>query len=73
MRLRAFLPWSLLGTAVWSAAFTLVGYAFHRSFAGAADTLAHGALAAAAIAAAALAWRAHRVRRTALAVPHRAR
>ena len=60
MRLRAFLPWSLLGTAVWSAAFTLVGYAFHASFASAADLLAHGALAAAVVAAVALLWR-HRV------------
>ncbi len=57
MRLRAFLPWSLLGTAVWSAAFTLVGYAFHRSFATAADTLAHGAFGLAVLAAALLTWR----------------
>ena len=27
MRLRAFLPWSLLGTAAWATTFTLVGYA----------------------------------------------
>ena len=26
MRLRAFLPWSLLGTAAWATTFTLVGY-----------------------------------------------
>ena len=32
LRLRAFLPWSLLGTAVWASAFTLVGYAFSESF-----------------------------------------
>ena len=32
MRLRAFLPWSLLGTAAWATTFTLVGYAFHDSF-----------------------------------------
>jgi membrane-associated protein len=68
MRLRAFIPWSLLGTAVWSAAFTLVGYAFHRSFSTAADTLAHGALAFAVVAAAVLAWRAHRQARRAAAV-----
>jgi membrane-associated protein len=60
MRLCAFLPWSLLGTAVWSATFTLVGYAFHRSFSTAADTLTHGALALAVVVAGALAWRAHR-------------
>ena len=60
MRLRAFLPWSLLGTAVWSATFTLVGYAFHRSFSTAADTLTHGALALAVVASGALVWRAHR-------------
>jgi membrane protein DedA with SNARE-associated domain len=60
MRVRAFLPWSLLGTLVWSSAFTLVGYAFHRSFASAAGTLTHGALALAVAAAAALALREHR-------------
>ena len=32
LRFRAFLPWSLLGTAVWASAFTLVGYAFSESF-----------------------------------------
>jgi membrane protein DedA with SNARE-associated domain len=60
MRVRAFLPWSLLGTLVWSTSFTLVGYAFHRSFASAAGTLTHGALALAVVAAAALALREHR-------------
>jgi membrane-associated protein len=59
MRLRAFLPWSLLGTAAWASAFTLVGYAFHASFASAAHTLAHGALAAAVLASAFLLVRAH--------------
>jgi membrane-associated protein len=54
LRLRAFLPWSLLGTATWTATFTLVGYAFHRSFASAAHHLAHGALALAVLAAAVL-------------------
>jgi membrane protein DedA with SNARE-associated domain len=60
MRVRAFLPWSLLGTLVWSTSFTLVGYAFHRSFASAAGALTHGALALAVVAAAALALREHR-------------
>jgi membrane-associated protein len=60
MRLRAFLPWSLLGTAVWATTFTLVGYGFHESFGAAADTLTHGALALAVLAAAGLAWRRHR-------------
>src|ERR671932_132284 len=60
MRVRAFLPWSLLGTAAWTSAFTLVGYAFHRSFSAAAGTLTHGALALAVVAAAALALREHR-------------
>ena len=60
MRLRSFLPWSLLGTALWATAFTLVGYAFHRSFASAAHTLTHGALALAVVAAGVLAIRAHR-------------
>jgi membrane-associated protein len=60
LRLRAFLPWSLIGTATWATAFTLVGYAFHRSFASAAHTLTHGALALAVVATAVLALRAHR-------------
>src|SRR4051794_19593160 len=54
MRVRSFLPWSLLGTFVWATSFTLVGYAFHRSFAAAAGALTHGALALAVVAAAAL-------------------
>ena len=54
MRLRAFLPWSLLGTLVWTSAFTLVGYAFSNSFSAAAGVLTHGALGIAAAAAAAL-------------------
>jgi membrane-associated protein len=57
MRLRAFLPWSLLGTAIWATAFTLIGYAFHESFGSAADALAHGALGLAVLAAAVLALR----------------
>ena len=60
----AFVPFAdffaLLGTLVWTSAFTLVGYAFSESFSTAADTLAHGALGLAVLAAAALAWRAHR-------------
>jgi membrane protein DedA with SNARE-associated domain len=59
MRLRNFLPWSLLGTFVWASAFTLVGYAFHKSFASAAHALTHGALALAVVAAGALVLRAH--------------
>jgi membrane-associated protein len=62
MRLRAFLPWSLLGTAVWATTFTLVGYAFSHSFGAATDALTHGALALAVAAAAALAWHQHRKR-----------
>jgi membrane-associated protein len=65
MRLRAFLPWSLLGTAAWAATFTLVGYIFHRSFSAAADYVTHGALALAVVAGVALAFRAHRVQRSA--------
>jgi membrane-associated protein len=67
MRLRAFLPWSILGTGLWSALFTLVGFAFHRSFGQAAGAAAHGALALAVVVAGVLAWRAHRARRRALA------
>jgi membrane-associated protein len=61
MRLRAFLPWSLLGTAVWATTFTLIGYAFHESFASATKGLTYGALGVALLAAGALAWR-HRGR-----------
>jgi membrane-associated protein len=60
MRLRAFVPWSLLGTLAWTSTFTLVGFAFHRSFASAADALTHGALALAVLAAALLAVREYR-------------
>jgi membrane-associated protein len=61
MRLRAFLPWSLLGTAVWATTFTLIGYAFHESFASATKGLTYGALGVALLAAGAFAWR-HRRR-----------
>jgi membrane protein DedA with SNARE-associated domain len=64
MRIRAFLPWSILGTAAWAAAFTSVGYIFHRSFSAAAGYLTHGAFALAVVAAVALAWRAHRLQRS---------
>ncbi len=60
LKMRVFLPWSLLGTLVWAAAFTLVGYGFHESFSEASGKLTHGALALAVVAGAALAWRAHR-------------
>jgi membrane-associated protein len=60
MRLRAFLPWSLLGTAVWATAFTMVGYAFSNSFSAAAGVLTHGALGLAVLAAAVLALREYR-------------
>jgi membrane-associated protein len=65
LSLRRFLPWSLLGTATWAAAFTLVGYAFHESFSSAADVVTHGALAAAVGAGLVLAFRAHRLQRSA--------
>jgi membrane protein DedA with SNARE-associated domain len=60
MRLRAFLPWSLLGTAVWTTSFTLIGFAFSNSFGAAAGALTHGALALAVLAAVALALREYR-------------
>jgi membrane-associated protein len=65
MRLRAFLPWSLLGTAAWATAFVVVGYAFEESFSSAADLLTHGLFAAAVVAGAVLACRAHRLQRSA--------
>ena len=60
LRLRAFLPWSLLGTALWASAFTLAGYAFNESFSQASGALTHGALALAVLAAIVLVVRAHR-------------
>jgi membrane protein DedA with SNARE-associated domain len=60
--LRGFLPWSLLGTALWAWAFTLVGYVFSSSFSAAAGVLTHGALALAVLAAVVIAVR--RVRLT---------
>ena len=49
--LRSFLPYSLVGTALWASAFTLAGYAFHESFSAATGALTHGALALAVVAA----------------------
>jgi membrane protein DedA with SNARE-associated domain len=66
MRLRTFLPWSLLGTGAWAATFTLVGFVFHRSFSAAAELVTRGALALAVVAALVLVWRAHRRTRVAL-------
>jgi membrane-associated protein len=60
LRLRRFLPWSLLGTAAWSSSFTLVGYAFNRSFSSAADVLTYVALSFAVVAAALVALRSRR-------------
>src|SRR4051812_10934480 len=62
--LRGFLPWSLLGTAVWASAFTLLGYAFHESFSAAAGVLSHAAFGLALLAAAGFAIRALRRSRT---------
>jgi membrane-associated protein len=63
LRLRAFLPWSLLGTAAWAATFTLVGYIFSESFSSAAEITTRGALALAVVVALALAWHTHRRQR----------
>ncbi len=51
LRMRAFLPYSVLGTAAWASAFTLAGYLFHRSFEQAAGLLSRGALVLAVLAA----------------------
>jgi membrane-associated protein len=64
MPLRRFVPFSLLGTAAWSALLIGIGYAFSDSFEHAADLFTHGALALAVVAATVLALRARR-RRTA--------
>jgi membrane protein DedA with SNARE-associated domain len=63
MPLRTFLPWSIVGTGIWSAAFTMVGYVFHESFEKAADTLAHGALALAVVVTVGLVVRAYLLHR----------
>jgi membrane protein DedA with SNARE-associated domain len=62
---RAFIPWSLLGTAAWSATFVLVGYAFSDSFSSAGHTITHGALGLAVLASAVLLWRGRRAARAA--------
>jgi membrane protein DedA with SNARE-associated domain len=67
MRLRAFVPWSLLGTGAWSTAFVMVGYVFHSSFSRAAHTLTHVAFGLAIVAAAVLLWRSRRQARAAVA------
>jgi membrane-associated protein len=63
LRLRSFLPWSLLGTAAWAATFTLVGYIFSESFSSAAEITTRGALALAVVVTLVLAWQAHRSHR----------
>jgi len=51
LRMRSFLPYSVIGTAAWASAFTLAGYLFHRSFEQAAGLLSRGALVLAVLAA----------------------
>jgi membrane-associated protein len=63
MPLRRFVPFSLLGTAAWSAALITVGYAFDSSFSQAAGLFTHGALALAVAAALVLSVRTLRARR----------
>ena len=53
MRYRRFLPYSLLGTGLWSTAFTLIGYVFWRSFSEATSTASRIAVVLAVAAAAA--------------------
>jgi membrane protein DedA with SNARE-associated domain len=65
MRLRSFLPWSLLGTFAWGTTFTLVGYVFHESFSSAASLVTHLMLGGAVVAGLVLAFRAHRLQRSA--------
>lgn len=64
MPLRRFVPWSVLGTGVWTAGLIGVGYAFHRSFEQAAGYATHGVLALALVTASLLVWRARRAART---------
>jgi membrane-associated protein len=65
MRVRNFVPWSLLGTGLWATAFTLVGYLFSSSFGAATDYVTNGTLGLAVVGGLALALRAHRVQRSA--------
>src|SRR4051794_2761002 len=58
LSLRGFLPWSVLGTLVWTTAFTLVGYVFAESFSSAAHVLTYGAFGIAAVVALVLVARA---------------
>jgi membrane-associated protein len=60
MPLWRFVPWSLLGTATWSAAFVLAGYPFHDSFSAATGAITHGALALVVVATAVMLVRARR-------------
>jgi len=62
LRVRGFLPWSLLGTLVWASAFTVVGYLFAESFASAAHTLTYVAFGLATAAALVLIWHQRRQR-----------
>ena len=65
MRVRSFLPWSVLGTGLWATAFTLVGYLFSSSFGTATDYVTNGLFGFAVVGGLALALRAHRVQRSA--------
>ena len=60
MRLRAFLPWSMLGTGVWSMSFVLVGYSFSASVDRATGVISNAALGLAVVVAVILAVRARR-------------
>ncbi|MGH2919392.1 MAG: DedA family protein [Solirubrobacteraceae bacterium] len=69
MRPRAFVPWSLVGTALWATTFILVGYAFSSSFGAAADVLTRGALAVAVVVLAVILLRTHRQASAAASLP----
>ena len=64
MRVRTFVPWSLLGTAAWATTFTLVGYLFSSSFGAATDIVTNSVFGLAVVAGLVLALRAHRVQRS---------
>ena len=65
MRVRGFVPWSVLGTGLWAATFTLVGYLFSSSFGTATDYVTNGLFGLAVVGGLALALHAHRVQRSA--------
>ena len=62
MALRRLIPFSILSALAWTATFTVVGYAFSESFAGAGDTATRVAMVAVLLVTAAFVIRSRRPR-----------